>query len=468
MVSTALQGPIRPSGRQALDLAFGARTVAVVGASSSLGKLGNTVVKMMLEAGFPGRVIPVNRTGAQVLGQQTYERLMDVPEAVDVAVIMVPADQMMSALEECAEKQVPVVAAMTSGFGEAGDTGRKLQAELERMLETAPFRLLGPNCEGFVFPGNNTFVTFSPMAMGAVSGPVGVVAQSGAISGAVVNRLGNMGVGVRALITTGNECDITAADALEWFAQDEATTTIVCYLEQIREPARFLAAARAMRGRKAIVIQKPGGGRASAEAVTTHTGAIAGDDRVVEGVFEELQIVRAPDHSVMVDAAAALSLGRRLRGLRLGIVSIAGGLAVEACDLCEAAGFEVPRFNEIVQARIKKSLPYFAAARNPVDLTGVALSSPEMFRSVIDVVLEHGGIDALIVVITFSHQAGFAEVLLQAGAKSELPLVVVWTAPDSLTPEPLKAFKAASFPVFDSPARALTGLRAMARFSGLM
>jgi acetate---CoA ligase (ADP-forming) len=216
------------------------------------------------------------------------------------------------------------------------------------------------------------------------------------------------------------------------------------------------------------VIQKPGRGRASREAVTTHTGAIAGDDRVVEGVFEELQIVRARDHSAAADAAAALSLGRRLRGLRLGIVSIAGGLAVEACDLCEAAGFEVPRFSEAVQAKMKASLPYFAAVRNPVDLTGVALSSPEMFRDVIDVVLELGGIDALIVVITFSHQVGFADMLLQAAARTELPLLVVWTAPESLTPEPLKAFRAASFPVFDSPARALTGLRAIARFSGML
>jgi acyl-CoA synthetase (NDP forming) len=357
---------------------------------------------------------------------------------------------------------------MTSGFGEAGDAGRRLQDELEQVLADAPYRLLGPNCEGYVFPEGGNFITFSPMPMGSKAGPVGVVAQSGAISGAIVNRLNRMGVGVRALVTTGNECDITAADVLEWFAQDSVTTTIVCYLEQIREPQRFVAAARAMRGKKPIVIQKPGRGRASSEAVTTHTGAIAGDDRVVDGVFEELQIVRAYDHSAAVDAAAALSLGRGLRGLRIGIVSIAGGLAVEACDLCEAAGFEVPRFDQHVQAKIGASLPYFAAVRNPVDLTGVALSSPEMFSSVIDLVLEHGGVDALIVVITFSHQAGFAHVLLATAAKSELPVIVVWTAPESLTPQPLAAFKSASFPVFDSPARAVAGLRAIARFSGLL
>jgi len=467
MYTVAGQARICATGTAALNQAFHADSVAIIGASSQPGKLGNTVVAMMLQSGFAGRIVPVNRTGAQVLGLPTYERLLDVPHAIDVAVILVPAEHMMDALVECAAKGVGVVAAMTSGFSEAGPTGRELQGALERLLRTASFRLLGPNCEGFVFPGRGNFLTFSPMAMGAIAGPIGVVAQSGAISGAIVNRLGRMGLGISALVTTGNECDITAIDALEWFAADATTTTVVCYLEQIREPARFIAAARAMMGHKALVIQKPGRGRAASEAVTTHTGAIAGDDRVVDGVFEEFQIVRAVDHVTAVDAAAVLSRQRRLRGLRVGIVSIAGGLAVEACDLCEAAGFDVPAFDDDTQAKIRTALPYFAAVRNPVDLTGFALGSPSLFSDVIGTVLEHGGVDALIVVITFSHQAGFADVLLDA-ANSDLPVLVVWTAPETLTPEPLAAFKRAAFPVFDSPARAVSGLRALARFSGLL
>ena len=458
----------RPSPVAALDRAFQARSVAVIGASSTPGKLGNLLVKVMLESGHPGQIHPINRTATEVLGLRTWRSLLDVPGPVDVAVTVVPAQEMMAALQDCAAKGVPMVAAMTSGFAEAGDSGRQLQADLERFLQTAPFRLLGPNCEGYVVPVVKNFVTFSPMPLGAVPGRVAVVAQSGAISGAIVNRLGRMGVGIRVLLTTGNECDITAADALEWFAADPDTTTIVCYLEQIRDAARFVAAARGMAGKKAIIVQKPGSGQASREAMTTHTGAIAGDSRVVEGVFEELRIVRAHDHTAAADAAAALSLGKRLHGLKVAIVSIAGGLAVEACELCEAAGFEVPRFEAAVQAKIGAALPYFAALRNPVDLTGVALSSPAMFRDVIQVVLDHGGVDALIVVITFSHQTGFADVLLAAARESGKPVIVVWTAPESLTPGPLAAFRAAGFPVFDSPVRAVTALRAMARVAGLL
>lgn len=460
--------PARLSGPEALDAAFNARSVAIIGASSNPAKLGNLLVKLMLQSGFPGRIHPINRSAAEVLGLPTWKRLLDVPEPVDVAVLMVPSDQIIAALEECAAKGVRVVAGMTSGFAEAGEAGSVLQEQLESALPSAPYRLLGPNCEGFVVPGRSSFVTFSAMTMGLKAGPVGIVAQSGAISGAISHRVNRMGVGIRALVTTGNESDILAADALEWFADDPETNTVVCYLEQIRDAGRFVAAARAMRGRKAIVVQKPGRGRASAEAVTTHTGAIAGDDRVADGVFEELQIVRVHDHGAAIDAAAALSLGRRLLGLRVGIVSIAGGLAVEASDLLEAAGFAVPPFSEAVQADIRKSLPYFAAVRNPVDLTGAALSSPDILRRVIDLVLAEGEVDALLVAITFSHQAAFADVLLQAAANTAKPLLVVWTAPETLTPEPLKVFSAASFPVFDAPARALTGLRAIARFSGLI
>ncbi len=460
--------PLRLTGPQALDAALNARSVAVIGASSTPGKLGHLLVKLMLQGGFPGRIYPINRTAPEILGLPTVPRLADVPEPLDVAVVMVPADGFMAALDECEASHVRVIASMTSGFAEAGETGRRLQEVLEERLANAPFRLLGPNCEGFTFPSRSAFITFSAMTMGAKDGSVGIVAQSGAISGAMSKRLTRMGVGVRALVTTGNEVSVTAADALEWFAADPGTRIVLCYLEQIRDPARFVALARAMRGQKALVIQKPGSGAAAREAVVTHTGAIAGDDRVVDGVFEELQIVRARDHTEAVDAAAALSLGRRLGGLRVGIVSIAGGLAVEACELFEQAGFEIPRFSARVQETISASLPYFAAVRNPVDMTGVALSSPGMFRRAIDLVLDSGEIDALIVIITFSHQAEFAAMLMQSAAAASKPLIVVWTAPEDLTPEPRAAFMAASFPVFDSPARALTGLRAIARFSGLL
>jgi len=458
----------RISGRDALNRAMAPASVAVIGASADPRKLGHMVLRTLYNSGFEGKIYPINPAAAPILGIESYASLADVSGPVDVAVVIVPANQLFAALAACAAKGVALVAAITSGFAEAGGEGRQLQQRLELLLKTVPFRLLGPNCEGYVVPGSKTFVTFSMMTHGLKSGPVGIVGQSGAITGTLSFRLNRMGVGIRALISTGNETDLTAVEALEWFADDPDTTTIIGYLEQIREPARFIEVARRVRGIKAIVMQKPGKGSATMESVTTHTGAIAGDDRVVDGIFEELCIVRARDHTTAVDAAAALSLGKKLNGLRVGILSVAGGLAVEACDLLEAGGFEVPKFSDELQQKIRASLPYFAAARNPVDLTGAAFSSPALFRQAIDVVVQGDSIDAVIVIVTFSQQAAFADELMMAARATDKPVLIVWTAPDTISPAPLAAFKKQSFPIFDAPLRAFTGLSAIARFSGLM
>ena len=458
----------RPSGRTALDVAMAPSSVAVVGASANPLKLGHMVLKTLIGSGFKGKTYPVNTAAVPILGVPAYATLADIPGPVDVAVVIVPADQLLAALAACAAKRVTLVAAITSGFAEAGSQGEKLQAQLEALLKTAPFRLLGPNCEGYVVPGNKTFVTFSMMTMGLRPGGVGIVAQSGAISGTMAYRLNKMGVGIRALISTGNETDMPAVDALEWFADDPETNTIICYLEQIRESQRFVDVARRLRGRKAIVVQKPGKGQATADSVTTHTGAVAGDDRVVDGVFEELCIVRARDHTTAVDAAAALSFGKTLLGLNVAVLSVAGGLAVETTDLLEAGGFLVPKFPDDLQDEIRTSLPYFAAVRNPVDLTGAAFSSPALFQKVIDLVISRARVDAVIVIVTFSQQPAFAEVLMNAAARTDKPFLVVWTAPEAISPAPLAAFSERSFPIFDAPIRAFNGLCAIARFSGLI
>lgn len=451
-----------------MNIALAPASVAVVGASSNPLKLGYMVLKTLISSGFRGQTYAINPSPSRILDLPTFARLIDVPGPVDVAVVIVPADQLMTILRDCATKRVSLVAAITSGFAEAGSEGRQLQGQLEQFLKTAPFRLLGPNCEGYVVPGANTFVTFSMMTHGLRPGPVGIVGQSGAITGTLAYRLNRMGVGVRALISTGNETDLSAVEALEWFADDPTTNTIVCYLEQIREPKRFVEVARRLRGLKAIVVEKPGRGRAASNAVTTHTGAIAGDDRVVDGVFEELHIVRALDHTTAVDAAAALSLGKTLKGLRVAVLSVAGGLAVEASDLLEAGGFELPELPDHVQHGIRSLLPYFAAVRNPVDLTGAAFSSPALFRKAIDLVVSGTPVDAVIVIVTFSQQAAFAEELMSAAAATHKPLLVVWTAPDTISPAPLAAFARRSFPIFDAPIRAFHGLCAIARFSGLL
>lgn len=458
----------RPSVQEALQIAAQSRSIAVVGASADPGKLGHLLLKVLTESGYTGRILPINHRAESILGHRAYASLAQAPGDIDTVILAVPSEHLIDALRQCAERQVGVVAAITSGFSEAGAAGERLQQQLMEMLQEAPFRLLGPNCEGFVIPGLQAFATFSLMTVGLKDGPVALVSQSGAVAGAMAQRFKQMGIGLRALLTTGNEADVTAVDVLEWLADDPATTTIVAYLEEIRDGARFAAVARRLMHRKAIIIEKAGRGVAAGAAVMTHTGAIAGDAKVAEGVFEQLNIVSARDFGHAVDSAAALSLGRSLAGLSAGVISIAGGLAVETADLLESAGFDVPEFESSLQADIHARLPYFAAARNPVDLTGVALARPDLFEDIVTQVLQSPDIHAVIVIITFSTKPEFATMLMELAKRSEKPLLVVWTAPDTLTPEPLQAFRDQGFPVFDEPVRAVRGLQAIARFSGLM
>ena len=275
--------------------------------------------------------------------------------------------------------------------------------------------------------------------------------QSGAITGTLAYRLNKMGVGVRALLSTGNETDMTAVEALEWFADDPSTNTAIGYIEQIREPKRFVEVARRMRGIKAIVIEKPGKGAATNDSVTTHTGAIAGDDRVIDGIFEELCIVRARDHTGAADAAAALSLGKRLSGLKVAILSVAGGLAVEASDLFEAGGFTVPKFSPELQREIRSALPYFAAVRNPaVDLTlGAAqhLSSPALFRQTVELVVSgrYRGCRDRHRAPSHNNRRHSPKNSCRRPKPPKARVLIVWiSVPDTISPAPLAAFAEAS------------------------
>lgn len=458
----------RPTVRDALQVAASARSIAILGASADPSKLGHLLLKILIESGYAGQIIPINRNTDEILGRRAYRSLDDVPGNIDAAVLLVPSDLLIEALQQCTARQVRIVATITSGFSEAGVGGERLQQQLLEVMRDAPFRLLGPNCEGFVIPRHQAFATFSLMTVGLKDGPIGIISQSGAVAGAIAQKFKQMGLGVSALISTGNEADVTTVDVLEWLADDPATTTVVAYIEEIRDASRFVAVARQLVHRKAIVIEKSGRGQAACDAVMTHTGAIAGDAKVAEGVFEQLNIVSVSDFTTAVDSAAALSRGKSLSGLAVGVVSIAGGLAVEAVDLLETAGFKVPEFRHELQAAIGKSLPYFAAVRNPVDLTGVALARPDLFEQVVEQVTQSEDIHALIVIITFSPKVDFAEILMTLERTTNKPLLVVWTAPEALTPEPLLAFHENGFPVFDAPVRAVNGLRAIARFSGLM
>jgi acyl-CoA synthetase (NDP forming) len=455
----------RLATQDALDIVVNPGSVALFGASEDPTKLGHVAVKLLKEGRFSGRIVPINLRGGDILGIPVARNLGEAGGSIEAAVSFVPAAQMLGVLEQCEANGVKVVIGVTSGFAESGGAGAQYEKDLQCFLSTSKLRLLGPNCEGIVFPANHLLLSFSPMFIGLRPGMVSIVSQSGAISGMMANRLAQNGIGIRSVITTGNEADISASDVVEWLGRDDGCEVILMYLEQIRDAQRFVAAARAMQGRKRIVINKVGRSGVGQRAAQSHTGALAGDDRVVDGVFTELGIVRATDTMNAVDATAALSLGKTMRGKNVAVISLAGGLGVETAELAEIAKFAVPQFEAGLQQKIGKHLPFFGSSRNPVDLTGAIIGRPNDMRQVIELVMSDDSIDATIVVLTFARNLDFARHLIESAHLTKKPLIVCWTGGVEQTPEALALFREKGFPIFDSPARAVSALQAIASAS---
>lgn len=458
----------RPSVRSALDRVFAPRSIAVLGASQTPGKLGHSVLSLLLTNGFGGRIVPVNPRGGAILDLPCARAVGEIEGPVDLALVVVPAEQSLDAFRQCAAAGAGAVVAITSGFAESGAAGQANEFALQELLREAPFRLVGPNCEGVVVPKHRLQMTFSPMFNGMREGPVALISQSGALSGMMANRLTRRGIGFSAVVTTGNESDVTATDLLERFADEPEVGVVLAYLEQIREAPRFVAAARKLAaGGKRLVVLKGGRSCAGGEAAASHTGALAGDDRVASGIFRELGVVRVRDSSAAIDATAALSTGKRLAGRNIAIVSIAGGFGVEMTDLAETSGLTVPALLADAQARLRNLLPFFGATRNPVDLTGVALTQKGVMNGALDVVVNEQGIDGVVVIVTFSHDPAFAEAIIEANAQTPKPIVVCWTGGSDQNPGATALLAEARIPTFDAPARALTALLAL-RNTGLV
>jgi acyl-CoA synthetase (NDP forming) len=459
----------KPTVEETLDRVFAPRSIAVLGASHTKGKLGHSVIALLKQNGYEGRIIPVNPKGGTIVGLDCARSMSDIDYTVDVALLVVPAESSLEAMRECAAAKVGSVVAITSGFAESGDeAGQSNEAALRDFLKIAPYRMIGPNCEGVVSTQSKLQMTFSPMFNDMKPGGLALISQSGALSGMMANRLTRRGIGFRAVVTTGNEVDITATDLLDWFANDAEVKVILAYLEQVRDPRRFVEVARRLRSiGKSLVILKGGRSQAGGEAAASHTGALAGDDKVVTGVFRELGIVRVRDSAAAVDAVSALSMGKRLSGPRIAVVSIAGGFGVEMTDLAQTSGFDVPPLSDTAQTRLRSLLPFYGATRNPVDLTGTAVTKSSIMRDAIDVVLSEDNIDALVVIVTFSHDPAFAEAIIHAHRSSDKPVLVCWTGGTDQNPGATALLRDEGIPTFDAPARVLTALQAL-RNEGLV
>ena len=380
---------------------FNPASVAVIGASRDAAKIGGLPIAFMKASGFAGALYPVNPSGNDVQGLRAYRGVTEIPGTVDLAIVAVPAPAVLPALGECREKGVRAAVVFSAGFAEVGEQGRALQAEIASLARQSGMRIVGPNCMGVMNFGTGLVANFHPAFKDGIGKPgrIGLVSQSGALSGLCFAMANDRGLAYSASASTGNEADVDAADCLAWLAEDSATSVIQLYLEGCRDGRKLMAALDlARRRKKPVICLKPGSTGVGAAAIQSHTAALAGSDAVFDAVLKQMGAYRAQSLEEFFDIAAACAVGVLPRNDRLGLVTVSGGLGVLMADTAVRAGLDVPAMPAPAQEKIK-ALVSFAATRNPVDITGHAVNVPTLTDKALAIVIEDGGCGSVILSI---------------------------------------------------------------------
>ncbi|MEV6415618.1 acetate--CoA ligase family protein [Kribbella sp. NPDC051718] len=366
------------------------RAVAVIGASNEDGKIGNSVMKNLVNGGYKGDIYPVNPKGGEVLGLKAFPSITDIPGDVDVAVFAVPAKFVGGALEQCGQKGVAGAILIPSGFAETGE--QELQDEVVAIARKHGVRILGPNIYGYYYLPENLCATFcTPYD---VKGSVALSSQSGGIGMAILGFSRSSRMGVSAIVGVGNKADIDEDDLLTFFETDDNTNLIAMHLEDLKDGRAFAETAARVSKKKPVVVLKAGRTSAGAKAASSHTGALAGNDKVYDDILRQSGVVRAPGLNEMLQYARGIPLLPTPKGENVVIITGAGGSGVLLSDACVDNGLQLMTIPPDLDAAFKKFIPPFGAAGNPVDITGG--EPPSTYRNTVALGLEDDRIHALI------------------------------------------------------------------------
>lgn len=384
-----------------LDALFSPRSIAIVGASDDVTKIGGRPLQFLLKYGYAGAIYPINRKAGQVQSVQAYASVADLPEAPELAVVAVPPESVLDAVKECASRGVRAAVVLSAGFSEMGQAGSRLQAEIGQVARDTGMRIVGPNCLGAIGVPDKSIATFS-VALEAsfpAPGPVGIVSQSGNLGSFTLRLAAERGMGISRMLTTGNECDVDIADAIASLAADSGTSVILCCMETCRDGAKLQQAmAMAREAGKPLVVLKVGVSEAGSEAAASHTGALACSDAVFDVVLRQGGAIRVPSIEQLLEVGHALSVvgpDRVPQGNKVAVLTASGGFGVLLADAASAQGLALPKLASQTQERVLSVVP-FASPSNPVDMTAQVSSRPEVLAKVLAAVAEDDTCDALI------------------------------------------------------------------------
>lgn len=462
------QLPIKkaPEPTAGLDPLFRPRSIAIVGASEDFVKISGRPLKFLLDKGYPGKIFPVNPKYEKVAGLPCYPNVKAIPEPVDLAIVAVPAATVPEALGDCVAKGVSAAVVFSSGFGEMGEEGRKLERQVAELARRSDLRLCGPNTLGFMNTFDRVMATFSQAGEGETPpGPIAFVTQSGAFGTAIFALARQRGLAFGYFVNSGNEADLEFADLLDYVVADPKVRVVSGYIEGLKDGRKLLTVAdRALKLGKPLVIAKVGRSSAGARAALSHTGSLAGSDRVYSGVFRQKGIIRAVHEEELLDLVSAFSLCPLPQGRGLGIVTQSGGAGVLMADRAEEVGLSVPELTDVTKAALSKVIPAFGSVKNPVDITAQFIANPALLQSALEIVLQDPRVDAAVFYLGLMER--FVDQIVTnlkaVHAKTRKPLIVAWAA---APPAGLNALRDDGICALPSATRAVNAVRGLVEYA---
>lgn len=446
---------------------FEPSTIAVVGASRKVGTIGYDQVRKLVEYGFNGVVYPVNPNARFVHSMRCYRSVLEIPDAVDLAVICVPKHLALQAVEDCGRKEIKSIVMITAGFGETGTKGAELEKQVFERVRYYGMRMIGPNCMGVINTDPDVRMDATFAGPKPADGSIGFLSQSGALGVAILERAAEMKLGLSSFVSLGNRTDVSVDDILDYWRNDSRTALALLYIESFGNARRFAQVAKEMVKTKPVIAVKSGRTRAGARAASSHTASLAAADVAVDALFDSTGVIRVDTVEEMFDYAQAFARQPLPRGNRVAVMSNGGGPAILATDAVVGNGLQMATFADETIARLSAVLAELATAANPVDM--VSSAGADHFEHVADLLLKDPHTDALVIsfvapVTTDSRSV--AEAIIRAYRKNlelKKPVLVCFMTRDSDS-SGAPVLREAGLPVYVFPESAAGALAALERY----
>lgn len=448
-----------------LNALFTPKEVAVIGASATEGKIGNTVIQNMLDAGYKGKIIPVNPKSTEILGLPVTNDVSKLPKGLDLAVITIPSRFVLGSMEELVKIGVKSAIIITSGFKEVDDAGAELEEKIKELCVKNNVALVGPNCLGLINMNHNVNATFAPGQ--PLLGNIACFSQSGALFTSILDWALGEKIGFSKFVSLGNEAVLNESHVLEYLGDDPDTDVVMGYMENILDGPKFIEAAKSVTRKKPVIVVKSGVSSAGAAAAASHTGSIAGADNAYSAAFNKTGVIRVESMSEFFDLAQAFSKAPLPQGPNLAIITNAGGPGIMATDAADKTSLKLTQPSANTIEALRSELPVYASFRNPLDIGGDANAAT--YKAGVKNMINDDSYDAALVILTptstaFTEMADIAKGLVEIIKSTTKPIFPCFMGQERITIAE-NMFKEANIPFFNFPEPAIESIETMYKYA---